>query len=416
MFPTQLLRHDTALSRNKIEAFWDPVYAASDQAARDMGIELLNERFDAGDAQGSETLHARMANRIEELCVRQDVDGIFVSIPSGTVMPGIQSCLDLNIPVVSINAGADKSQKLGLLHHIGMVEHNAGKSAGERLVKGGGITSGVCVNHAQGVVVLDERCAGFEAALEKAGVPYLGQAYVPQDNEPLYIDNVEAVVNQAGSWYGVGILITGPPQHKPAISLKNMYPGSRIGAFDASAELYNAIDSGDVEFTLDQNSYLQGYMPVILLTYMATTNQAILNRVVESGPSFVTKSPSSEQSSCEEIFYDACKSEQADGNAASQQQETESTTNTGLIAGICVLAAVLVLMCIYFIYRIHALNKHVDDLRARGKSVRRVSMSQKALSLVKPVDQIVAVDDDEKPNGEGNKSEGDGEPQPDSYR
>mmetsp|Transcript_23820 Transcript_23820/g.51472 ORF Transcript_23820/g.51472 Transcript_23820/m.51472 type:complete len:374 (+) Transcript_23820:1363-2484(+) len=336
---------------------------------------------------GSDTLHTRMANRIEELCIRQDVDGIFVSIPSDTVLSAIQQCLDLGIPTISINAGADKSQELNLSHHIGQLEFNAGKGAGKFLIKSG-ITSGSCANHAEGVAVVEERCAGFAAALEEAGVPYIGQAYVPDDNEPIYIENVENVVNQDGDWSGVGFLAAGGPQHVSAASLQKRYPGVKIGAFDTSSSLYEALDAGTVEFGMDQEPYLQGYMPVVLLTMAATTGQGVSNRVIESGPAFVTESPSKERQECEEVFYKTCDEAEAAVEEVGQQQN-----NTGLIVGICVLAVVVVAMGGFFVYRLRALNKHVAELKAQGHSVRRVSMSQRALSIVKPVNQVVEADD-----------------------
>ena len=341
-----------------------------------MGVELLNERFAPGDGQGSEVMHTRMANRIEELCTRQYVDGIFVSIPSDTVVAAIQKCLDLSIPVISINAGADKSQDMGLMHHIGMLEFNAGKGAGEYLVNSG-ITSGVCANHAEGVAVVEERCAGFAAALDEAGVPYIGQAYVPDDNGAIFIDKVEKLVNQEGDWSGVGLLAPGSPQHIPAIALQQRHSGLKIGAFDLSSELYSAIDAGTVEFGMDQEPYLQGYMPVVMLTYAASPGQTIANRVIESGPAFIVSSPSEEKQACEEVFYTTCEEEEEEvSNAEDQQQQEDSANNTGLIVGLCVLAVALLCMCAFFIYRLNALNKHVAALEAKGKSVRRINMSQ----------------------------------------
>lgn len=376
------------------DRFWDPVFAASMQAAIDMNVELLNERFDASDNQGSEVLHTRMANRITELCNRQDVDGIFVSIPSDIVKASIQSCLDLNIPVISVNAGVATSEEMGLDHHIGMLEYNAGKEAGVKLIQGSSITSGVCANHAKGVSVVEERCAGFAAALEDAGLPYIGEVYVPDDNEALYIENVEASVNEIGDWTGVGLLATGGPQHIPAISLQKLHPGVKIGVFDVSPELYEALDAGKVSYGIDQEPWLQGYMPVIFLTYAATIGQDVTNRVIESGPAFVLSSPSEEQIACEEVFYQACEAPAPAATEEASQNQIQSVTNsTGLIVGICILAAALVLMGAFFVYRMNAVNKRVAELEAEGKKVRRVSMSQRALSLVKPLDQVIEFDE-----------------------
>lgn len=66
-------------------------------------------------------------------------------------------CRELNVPVVSINAGADRVTELGILQHIGQHEYNAGYAAGKRLVDEG-MKEAYCMNHAPGNIVLTERC------------------------------------------------------------------------------------------------------------------------------------------------------------------------------------------------------------------------------------------------------------------
>lgn len=97
------------------DSFWDPVFAASRQAALDMGITLELERFEP--EQTTDLVHEKMAARVRTLC-ESGVDGIFVTIPSEELIAPIQLCQSLNIPVVSINAGADISERLGLMHHV----------------------------------------------------------------------------------------------------------------------------------------------------------------------------------------------------------------------------------------------------------------------------------------------------------
>ncbi|KAL7546438.1 hypothetical protein ACHAWF_009777 [Thalassiosira exigua] len=390
------------------DRFWDPIYAATEQAALDMNVELLNERFDAGDDQGSDVLHTRMANRIEYLCTREDVDGLFVSIPNDTVLPAIQKCLDLDIPVMSINAGGDKSQEIGLKHHIGQVDYNAGKGAGEYMIKSG-MKKGVCANHAKGVQAVEDRCSGFAFALAEANIPYLGQVYVPDDNNDIYTEKVENLVDEEGDWSGIGHLANGKEQHIPSMTLKQRHKEVLIGGIDLSAELFDAIDAGNALFGVGQEPYLQGYMPVVLLTYAATTGQHVTNHVIESGPVLIENSPSEDQQVCAEIVFEACKLE--DVASAESSSQAESFNKTGLIVGICILAVGLLLISGFFMYRINALNKHIVRLEAQGYSVEKVSMSQRMLSLVKPVDQVIPLDDtyceDAKPGQEHALSHGD---------
>ncbi len=62
-----------------------------------------------------------------------------------------------------------------------------------------------------------------------------------------------------------------------------------VGGFDITPELIDAIEGGDVAFTVDQQQYLQGYMPVLLL-FLNITNQNTLGGglPILTGPGFVT--------------------------------------------------------------------------------------------------------------------------------
>ena len=99
---------------------------------------------------------AKMGARIRNFC-ESGVDGLIVSIPDASLLESIQFCLDLNIPVVSVNAGVEFSAQLGLLMHIGQSEFNAGYGAGQRLVQQG-MKEGICLNHNPGNVALIDRC------------------------------------------------------------------------------------------------------------------------------------------------------------------------------------------------------------------------------------------------------------------
>ena len=62
-----------------------------------------------------------------------------------------------------------------------------------------------------------------------------------------------------------------------------------IGGFDMTPELLDAIEAGDIAFTVDQQQYLQGYLPIVLMFLEATNaNQAGGGLPVLTGPGFVT--------------------------------------------------------------------------------------------------------------------------------
>ena len=119
--PRKVIRIGGVLHGITTDVFWDPVFAAAQQAARDVGIATLEmERLEAQESP--DIVFAKMAARITTLC-QSGVDGIFVTIPDDVVLDSIRLCQSLNIPVISINAGADKSKEMGLLHHIGQSKY-----------------------------------------------------------------------------------------------------------------------------------------------------------------------------------------------------------------------------------------------------------------------------------------------------
>ena len=55
----------------------------------------------------------------------QGVDGLFITIPSENVVAAIKECQALNVPVISVNTGAELAVELGLVHHISQLEYSA---------------------------------------------------------------------------------------------------------------------------------------------------------------------------------------------------------------------------------------------------------------------------------------------------
>ena len=182
-------------------------------------------------------------------------------------------------------------------------------------------------------------------------------------------------------------MAAGGHQHVLAIALQARHVQSKISAFDVSSELYEAVDSGALQFGIDHQAYLQGYLPVALLMYALSSRQVMINTVIETGPAFVESSPSESQVTCEEKFFVACPREMEDVAASS------SNSNTCLIVGLSVVAAFFVLSVGILAYRMHKLNKHVEELEAKGRSVRRLSLSQRLSSTFKDVSAVVEAED-----------------------
>jgi simple sugar transport system substrate-binding protein len=287
------------------DSFWDPVFVSAEQAAADMNVNLDLIRFEP--QEDPQEVYLQMAARIRSLC-ESGVDGIFVTIPSDTVVDSIKRCQELKVPVTSVNSGGDISVELGILNHIGMLEYSAGFGAGERLIEAG-MMRGYCLNHEPGNLSVEQRCQGFGDAIvmHGQGVSYQGEFAVPLDNKAKYLLDVESAVGKGGDWKGEGFLMAGTIQIAPyREGVRGAHPSAVVGSFDVSASLYEGLVDGTLLFGIDQQPYLQGNMPVYLLTLVAYTKQFLKNHFIESGPSFVISPPSNEAKVCEANFFEVC--------------------------------------------------------------------------------------------------------------
>ena len=89
-----------------------------------------------------------------------------------------------------------------------------------------------------------------------------------------------------------GILTLGPTGAAPALAAlteSGQLGKIKLATFDLSPDVLQAILDGNMLFAIDQQQYVQGYCPIVLLTLYATNLNTIANPVIMTGPGFVTK-------------------------------------------------------------------------------------------------------------------------------
>ncbi len=263
------------------DPFWSVVKNGVDQAAKDMGVKV--------EYQAPATFDMVAMSQLIDAAVASKPDGLVVSIPDATALkPAIKRAIDAGIPVISINSGSDVAKELGVLTHIGQTEYEAGLGGGQRLADSG-VKNALCVNQEVGNAGLDARCKGVTDAITKAGgkVTVLS---VDLNNPTDAQQRIQAALMADSSIDGVMAL--GPTGAGPAL-LAVQQAGKagavKLATFDLSPEVLQAIVKGDMLFAIDQQQYLQGYLPIVLLTLYKTNLNTIANPVLMTGPGFVTK-------------------------------------------------------------------------------------------------------------------------------
>ena len=263
------------------DPFWAVVHNGIERAAHELGVATT---YAAPDT----TSMARMSQLIRQATATHP-DGLAVSIPDPKALGGaIRAAVRAGIPVVSLNSGTTASRRLGVLAHVGQPDEQAGFAAGERMAREG-VRQALCVVHEKGNVGLEDRCRGFGRALRRAG----GRSTVLDVNLQDRHGAEQKIASAAIEEHIDGMLTLGPGGTLPAIAglrLDRLLGSVRLATFDLSPEVLSALRSGQVEFAVDQQPFLQGYLPVTFLAQYARYGLiAAKGTLIPTGPSFVTR-------------------------------------------------------------------------------------------------------------------------------
>jgi simple sugar transport system substrate-binding protein len=255
--------------------FWSVVQTAVEQAASDLGINVT---------YFGSTNDAEAQSQAIEAAIAEGSDGIAISLadPEG-VSAAAQAVVDAGIPLYTLNSGLNNWQELGATTHVGQDEIIAGEGAGERFNELG-VTKILCGRQEQTNVALEERCEGLANTFEGEVV----SEFVGLDADPTDQESQISALLQADPDIDA-FMGTGP--NLPLRALAAAESAGRelqVAGFDISPDLLPEIQSGAVAFTVDQQQYLQGYVPVVLMYLQATNlNTAGGGNPILTGPGFV---------------------------------------------------------------------------------------------------------------------------------
>ncbi|WP_327727234.1 sugar ABC transporter substrate-binding protein [Streptomyces sp. NBC_00487] len=256
------------------DTFWDIVRKGAQAAAAKDNIELI---YSADPNAGTQ------ANLVQN-AIDQKVDGIAITLAKPDAMKDVVAkATKAGIPVVGLNSGLSDWQNLGLMSFFGQDESVAGEAFGKRL-NDVGAKKAVCVVQEQGNVGLEQRCAGVEKTFE-GDTEILN---VTGTDMPSVKSTISAKLKQDTAIDYVVAL--GAPYALTAVqSVADAGSKAKVATFDLNKELTDAIKSGDIEFAVDQQPYLQGYLAVDSLwlyknngNYSGGGEEAVL-----TGPAFV---------------------------------------------------------------------------------------------------------------------------------
>ncbi|MFJ9868044.1 sugar ABC transporter substrate-binding protein [Streptomyces sp. NPDC101165] len=259
------------------DTFWDIVRKGAEAAAAKDNIKLI---YSADPNAGNQ------ANFVQN-AIDQKVDGIAITLAKPDAMKAVVGKAGAaKIPVVGLNSGLSDWKKLGLLQFFGQDETVAGEAFGKKLNEVGA-KKAVCVIQEQGNVGLTQRCDG----VKKTFSGKTETLYVNGTDMPSVKSTITAKLKQDSA---IDYVVTlGAPYALTAVqSVGDAGSKAEVATFDLNNQLTSAIQKGTIQFAVDQQPYLQGYLAIDSLwlyknngNYSGGGEQPVL-----TGPAFVDKS------------------------------------------------------------------------------------------------------------------------------
>ena len=256
-------------------SFWNVVKKGAEDAAKQYGVSVDI----TGNVEGTEQA------KLIDAAVAKAPNGLVVSMANPDALKSsLAAAKSKDIPFITINSGAEDSAAFGAIAHVGQTETVAGQGAGAQMKKAG-VTKMICVVHEAGNIGLEQRCKGAAAALGGTVENLQVDLSNPQ--------GIESTVKSKllGDKSINGVLALNPDVAVAALAgVKDSGSSAKVASFDINADVLKDIQAGTMLFTVDQQQYLQGYLPIAMLVlYHDNLNTVGGGLPILTGPAFITK-------------------------------------------------------------------------------------------------------------------------------
>jgi simple sugar transport system substrate-binding protein len=257
------------------------------------GYEAALKTFGAkGEYRGAKTANFVAADqqRAIEAAIAQKPDGLVVTDPAPEGLnASIKQAVDAGIQVVLTNSGSDQLGATGALTYVGNDEGQAGRLGGDALAKAGA-KHALLYTIQPGIPLVDARNEGFKAGFKGQ----VTDVAVPQSdlgNSTKLKSVLDAALlkdKSIDAVFSVGAIFN-PPMLAERASLGGRADTIRWSSIDLGDQVVKALQNGQMEFAVDQQPYLQGYLPVQVLALRIRYGFDPVAQILPTGPTLVTK-------------------------------------------------------------------------------------------------------------------------------
>ena len=269
----------------------NPFFTPTQYGAQD-ACALLNCEFQWTGSKDS--IVAEMVNAMNT-AISAKADGIAVAVVDENAFnEPVNQALEAGIPVVSYNAdGAKDDPGTNRLAYIGQGLYDSGFQLGQRAIASG-LESGEVAGFiaTPGQLNIQPRIDGASDAIKQSGkslkfTPVATNADVTKGLSIIdayaqgHPDLAGMLAVDAGSTQSVGQVVQKYSMRDKSLKV--------AGGFDLVPETLNAIKGGSLDYTIDQQPYLQGFLPVLYLYMYKLSGGLVFPSETNTGLLFVTK-------------------------------------------------------------------------------------------------------------------------------
>ncbi len=269
----------------------NPFFTPTQYGAQD-ACALLNCEFQFTGSKDSNV--AEMVNATNT-AISAKADGIAVAVVDKDAFRGpVDKALDAGIPVVSYNAdGARNDKGTNRLAYIGQGLYESGFALGQRALDQG-LDSGEVVGFiaTPGALNIQPRIDGASDALKQSGKSIKFRPVGTNADVTRGLSIIDAYAQGHPNLAGMLAVDAGSTQSVGQVveKYKMRDKGLKVaGGFDLVPETLKAIDGGSLDFTIDQQPYLQGFLPVLYLYLYKLSGGLMFPSETNTGLLFVTK-------------------------------------------------------------------------------------------------------------------------------
>jgi simple sugar transport system substrate-binding protein len=261
-------------------SFWSVFKHGVDQATKDMkghGVNVTQVYANNDVSKQVSGINAAIASK---------VNVIATSVPDASALKDpLTKAAAKGIEIITVNSGEGAFDALPTyMVHVGQSEEIAGEGAGKQFTDAGAKNVVVVIHEASNSGLTD-RAKGvkktFKGTTKTLLIPN-AKADIPGTQAK--IKAYFAANKSTDALLGLDPDVTVPAQQvAPA--------GTKVGTFDVNPAVITAIKGGKMLFAIDQQQYLQGYLPVVFaVLFVTNANTVGGGKPVLTGPGIINKS------------------------------------------------------------------------------------------------------------------------------